>query len=146
MLSMCGHLLASIKTVKSELLEWNIINKLEEFNPYWQEVLLQNNRDMLNLPDVNIQHTSGSNFYSSIESNNLISARHFNSDELSFLHLNIRSISNKFDALTNYLNSLDHKFAIIALNENWLNVNDNDNLEIPGYKTTKLIRQNKIRR
>ena len=137
---------ASIETSNSELLERNIINNLAEFNPYRQEVLLQNDRDMLDLPDENIQHTSGSNFYSSIEFNNLINAKHLNSGELSFLHLNIRSIRNKFDALTNYLNSLDHKFAIIALTETWLNVNDNDNFEIPGYKSSKLIRRNKIRR
>ena len=79
---------ASIETAKSELLERNIINNLAEFNPYWQEVFLQNDRDMLDLADVNIQHTSGSDFYSSIEFNNLINARHFNSGKLSFLHLN----------------------------------------------------------
>ena len=56
----------------------------------------------------------------------------------------IRSIRNKFDALTNYFNSLHHKFAIIALTETWLNVNDNNNFEIPGYKSTELIRRNKI--
>ena len=99
---------ASIKTAKSELLERNIINNLAEFNPYQQEVPLQNDRDMLDLQDVN---TSGSNFYSSIEFNNLINARHFSRGKLSFLHLNIRSIRNKFEALTNYLSSLDHKFA-----------------------------------
>lgn len=52
---------ASIETAKIELFERNIINNLAEFNPYRQEVLLQNDRDMLDLPDVNIRHTSGSN-------------------------------------------------------------------------------------
>ena len=80
---------ASIETAKSELLERNIINTLAEFNKYRQDVFLQNDRDMLDLPDVNIQHTSGSDFYSSVEFNNLINARHFNyliSGKLSFLH------------------------------------------------------------
>jgi len=131
---------ASIKTAKSELLERNIIISLAEFNPYRQEVFMQNERDMLDLPGVNIQHTSGPNFYSLIEFNNLINASLFNSGKLSFLHLNIRSIRNKLDALASYLNSLDHKFAIIAFTETWLNVNDNDNFEIPGYKSTKLVR------
>ena len=52
---------ASIETAKIELFERNIINNLAEFNPYRQEVLLQNDRDMLDLPDVNIRHTPGSN-------------------------------------------------------------------------------------
>ena len=75
---------ASIETAKSELLEPIIINNLAEFNPYRQEVFLQNDRDVLDLPDVNIRHTSGSDFYSSIEFNNLINARPFNSGKLSF--------------------------------------------------------------
>ena len=58
--------------------------------------------------------------------------------------LDLRSIRNKFDALMNYLNSLDHKFSIIALTETWINNNDGDNFEIPGYNSTKLVRQNKI--
>ena len=64
--------------------------------------------------------------------------------KLSILHLNLRSVSNKFDALKNYLNSLNRKFTIIALTETWLNDNDYDNFKIPGYKSTKLFRQNKI--
>ena len=52
---------ASIETAKIELFQRNIINDLAEFNPYRQGVLLQNDRDMLDLPDVNIRHTSGSN-------------------------------------------------------------------------------------
>jgi len=39
---------------------------------------------------------------------------------------------------------LDQKFAIIALTETWLYVSDNDNFEIPGYKSAKLVRRNKI--
>ena len=52
---------ASIETAKRELFERNIMNNLAEFNPHRQIVLLQNDRDMLDLPDVNIWHTSGSN-------------------------------------------------------------------------------------
>ena len=92
--------------------------------------------------DINIQSNSRSNFYSSQEFNNLVQARYFK-DKLSFLHLNIRSIRNKFDALISYLNSLDHKFSI-ALTETKINNNDGDNFEIPGYNSTKLVRQNKI--
>ena len=43
----------------------------------------------------------------------------------------------------NYLNSLTHKFSLIALTETWLNDDESDNFEIPGYKSTKLSRKNK---
>ena len=41
--------------------------------------------------------------------------------EFSSLHLNIRSIHNKFYDLKAYLNSLEYKFSIIGLSETWLN-------------------------
>jgi hypothetical protein len=41
--------------------------------------------------------------------------------EFSLLHLNIRSISNKFDAFKHLLDSLDKQFQIIGLTETWLN-------------------------
>ena len=135
---------ANNETDRNELFERNVINNLAEFNPYREEVSMhRNDRDTLDFRDINIQSNSRSNFYSSQEFNNLVQARYFN-DKLSFLRLNIRSIRNKFDALINYLNSLDHKFSIIALTETWINNNDGDNFEIPGYNSTKLVRQNKI--
>ena len=39
---------------------------------------------------------------------------------LSFLHMNIRSLSNKFDKLTNFLGQLRVKFTIIRISETWL--------------------------
>ena len=135
---------ASIEMFRNELFEPNIINNLADFNPYRQEISLHNDRDMPDFQDMNIQLNSNSNFYSSQEFNNLIQGRHCKNEKLLFLHLNIRSIRNKFDALVNYLNSLDHNFSIIALTEIWLNDNDIDNFEIPSYKSTKLFRQNKI--
>ena len=123
---------ANNETHRNELFERNVINNLAEFNPYQEEVSMHNGRDTLDFRDINFQSNSRSNFYSSQEFNNLVQARYFN-DKLSFLHLNIRSIRNKFDTLINYLNSLDHKFSIIALTETWINNNDGDNFEIPGY-------------
>ena len=89
---------AKNETDRNELFERNIINNLAEFNPYREEVSMHNDRDTLYFRDINIQSNSRSNFYSSQEFNNLVLARYFN-DKLSFLHLNIRSIRNKFDAL-----------------------------------------------
>ena len=39
---------------------------------------------------------------------------------LSFLHTNIRSLSNKFDKLTNFLGQPRVKFPIIGISETWL--------------------------
>ena len=45
------------------------------------------------------------------------------------MHLNIRSLNNKFDDFTEYLKSLNHEFSVIGLGETWLN--DITNSEIP---------------
>lgn len=45
-------------------------------------------------------------------------------DEFSVLHLNTRSILNKFDNLKAYLNSLENEFSVIGLSETWLNQNN----------------------
>ena len=42
------------------------------------------------------------------------------SNELSLLHLNVRSIKNKYDELCDYLKSLKIDFSIIGLTETWL--------------------------
>ena len=128
---------ADLEMTKIEISERNRLNKFI-FKPFSHsdEILFNGNSQDIPL-------NPRTNFYSSQEFNDLIQTRHSNSDKLSILHLNIRSVRNKFDALKNYLNSLDHKFTIIALTETWLNNNDYDNFEIPGYKSTKLLRQNK---
>ena len=95
-----------------------------------------------NFHDNDIMSNSTS-FYSSLEFNSLVANRQLTENKLSFLHLNIRSIRNKFDALLNYLHLLIRKFSIIALTETWLNDMDDDNFKIHGYNLTKVNRQNK---
>ena len=113
---------ANIAVSRSELFKRNILDNLV-FNPYHHEVFSHNDKILLNenFQDIDIPLNPRSNFYSSQEFNNLIKTRHFNSDKLSFLHLNIRSVRDKFDALKSYLSSLVHKFSIKALTETWLN-------------------------
>ena len=131
---------ADLEASQNELYERNRLDNLV-FKPFshGDNILFNGNSQ-----DTDIPLNPRTNFYSSQEFNNLIQTRHSNSDKLSILHLNIRSVRNKFDALKDYLNSLDNKFTIIALTQTWLNNNDYDNFEIPGYKSTKLQRQNKI--
>ena len=118
-------------------------NRLDNliFNPFGQqqqEAFFHNDR---NFTDDNPVKTC--NFYSTEEFNSSITSRHNTNNALSLLHLNIRSIRNKFDAFLNYLQTLTHTFSIIALTETWLNDNDS-NILIPGYNLTKFNRQNKI--
>ena len=117
------------------------------FSPYHQdplEVHKHGDRHLSreNFIDKDIMPDSTS-FYSSLEFNNLVANRQLTVNKLSFLHLNIRSIRNKFDALLNYLHMLTHTFSLIALTETWLNDMDGDNFKIRGYNLTKVNRQNK---
>ena len=57
-----------------------------------------------------------------------------NCDELSLLHMNIRSIKNKFDELSDYLTSLKYHFSIIGLTETWLSENCTNMYNIRNYK------------
>ena len=123
-------LIADLEASQNELYERNRLDNLV-FKPFsHSDNILFNG----NSQDTDIPLNPRTNFYSSQEFNNLIQTRHSNSDKLSILHLNIRGVSNKFDALKDYFNPLDNKFTIIALTETWLNNDDYDNFEIPGYK------------
>lgn len=109
------------------------------FSPYQRDLL----EVQENINDRDIVPNSTSHFYTSPEFNSLVANRQLTENKLSFLHLNIRSMRNKFDALLNYLHLLAHKFSIIALTETWLNDMDGDNFKIPGYNLTKVNRQDK---
>ena len=64
-------------------------------------------------------------------------------DEFSLLHLNIRSILNKFDDLKAYLNSLEYNFSVIGLSETWLNQNNCTDFPLPCYHYIGKVRNNK---
>ena len=66
-----------------------------------------------------------------------------NENKFSILHLNIRSIANKFDCFKGLLDSLDMNFKIIGLTETWLNDCTNNIFEMPNYNYTGLNRANK---
>ena len=68
-----------------------------------------------NFYDIETIPNSASHFYSSLEFNSLVANRQLTKTKLSFLHLNIRGIRNKFDTFLNYLQLLTHKFSIIFL-------------------------------
>ena len=61
-------------------------------------------------------------------------------DSLSFLHLNTRSIVNKFDSLKQLINSFKIPFEVIGLTENWLNDTNDDLFEIEDYSFVNVNR------
>ena len=62
-------------------------------------------------------------------------------NNLSFLSLNARSISNKFPELLGFLGYIrTHKFTFILITESWLTPGNDINFEIPGYKSVSMYR------
>ena len=70
-------------------------------------------------------------------------AETYNKNHFSLIHLNIRSIANKFDSFKELLDSLDIKFKIIGLTETWLKECNDDNFELLNYDYIGSNRTNK---
>ena len=55
-------------------------------------------------------------------------------EKFSLIHLNIRSISNKFNSFKNLIEALNIPFQIIGLTETWLNENNMDCFTMNNYE------------
>lgn len=94
------------------------------------------------------------NFFASFDTNTICSVydeTQFNDlfltmphNIFSTFHLNIRSLSNKYDTFLNYLSSLNHAFSVIALSETWLTEESKDFFKLPNYNSVHHVRQNRI--
>ena len=51
----------------------------------------------------------------------------------SVLHFNVRGLTNKLDDLQQYLGELVHKFSVIGISETWLNIDNESQIQLPGY-------------
>ena len=67
-------------------------------------------------------------------------------NKFSLIHLNIRSITNKFDSFKELLKSLDTKFKIIGLTETWLKDYDEVDFELVNYDYIGFNRTNKFKK
>ena len=85
-----------------------------------------------------IQYVDNCDYYDENSFQKLIKSS-YNSN-FSILHLNIRSIANKYDDFVNYLASLNHEFSIIGLTETWLTKDNLNNFPIPHYKYIGQVR------
>ena len=69
---------------------------------------------------------------------------HLKWNNLSFLCLNIRSLTGKFQKSVSHLNEVKEKFTFIIITENWLKKNPDFVFEIEGYKSLSSYRENQI--
>ena len=68
-----------------------------------------------------------------------------NPDNMSFLNVNIRSLTGKFNELLAFLKVANFSFTFIVLTEVWLDSNfDNHQFFIPGYKFVFCLREGRI--
>ena len=61
-------------------------------------------------------------------------------NNLSFLTINVRSLSNKFSEFLSYIESIKEKIGFILVTESWLNRSSDVTFEIPGYKSFNYYR------
>ena len=58
------------------------------------------------------------------------------------VHINARSLKKNFDNIELCLDSLDIKFDIVAVSENWLDKESKDSYSISGYQVIHIVREN----
>jgi len=105
-----------------------------------------NNNTMQHDPDANYFNNckiSANKYYLSNEFTYHVD-RLASKGNMSLLHVNIRSLRNKFDSFLDYINLLNYPFSIIALTETWLNNNDTEYYVIPGYKLITVNRDGRL--
>jgi hypothetical protein len=56
------------------------------------------------------------------------------------MHLNTRSIVNKFDSFKQFINYFNIPFQVIGLTETWLNDNNDDLFELENYEFVNVNR------
>lgn len=116
-------------------------------NPFWLQNDFRIHTDHDIDPDTNclIKRISGvkCQYYTEESFNSTLQNEQVNSDELSLLHINIRSIRNKFDELSDHLASLKITFFILGLTETWLTENYANMFNISCYNLLTANRKNK---
>ena len=103
--------------------------KINPFQINSKVALSRNNKDLDSLFDIN---NIDCDYFLPTELKSKLS---YSKQKLQFslLHLNKRSIYNKFDAFKHLLDSLDMQFQIIGLTETWLNNSNCDTFQLKEY-------------
>ena len=64
-------------------------------------------------------------------------------NKLSLFHINVKSLPKHHDELELYIDSLNFKFSVIALTENWLDKSKQDLFDLEGYNCLHQFRKEK---
>ena len=80
--------------------------------------------------------------YMTIDTFNETLLEYSESNVLSLMHINCRSLGKNFDNITLFLNSVHIDFSIIGLTETWLN-NESQLYHLPKYQFVGIGRENK---
>ena len=88
-------------------------------------------------------HLSKSSNYHTEESfNKFILRNNLDKDNLSMIHVNIRSVPANLTGLLSYMSNIEKQFAVIGLTETWLNPFNIETYGINGYNHVGLTRKN----
>lgn len=81
-------------------------------------------------------------YWLSSEFNNYIKKSKFDNKNFSILHLNARSLNNKLDDVTHFVQTLAIKFTCIVVSETWFD-SDSVMVDLPGYTCFAVNRTSK---
>ena len=100
-------------------------------------------------PDNNVLNNLYSNLDSVVQSayysiNNYNSSFHNYSNFVLFIHQNIRSINNKFDDRSLFMQSLNKPPDVLVMSETWLSDTSKDHCNFNGYTAYHSVRTERI--
>ena len=112
-----------------------------KFNPFDTDsniALTENNANLNHSSKINCEYYLPNDF------KKVLKTKTFTSNNiLSMMHLNTRSLNNKFDSFKQLLNSLIVPFQIIGLTETWLNDTNDDLYKLDTYDFVNVNRTSK---
>ena len=97
-------------------------------------------------PDCNLLTTdnfANTKYYLENDINDVIKRNNLSEEEFSLMHLNIRNLPKNIGKFSDFLLVIDNRFSFIGLSETWLNNDNIDPYELPGYKSIHLTRPSK---
>ena len=117
------------------------LNQLK-INPFTLNKKVALSENNVNLDMLNNLDTVNCNYYTPAKFQEQ-SINENSENFFSIFHLNIRSISNKFDMFKQLTSTLNKKFKVIGITETWLNDDNANNFGLEGYKYIGVNRSNK---
>ena len=98
-------------------------------------------------PDMNYfnqflhQFSKSSNYHIEDSFNKYVKRNCQGTENLSFIHSNIRSIPANLNVCMSYMSNINCDFSVIGFSETWLNSSNIDTYNIDGYSNVGLTRE-----